>query len=149
MIWDLENRNILCKERKEEFINDLRKIGLESRVKPSTEGQVATSSNEEQGMRKEGKSETDLTPVEIQARGPEAIKAYNEALEEGKTEVKQGRVIFVGLEGVGKTSTINSLLRKGFNPIHVITVSIATTTVCTQDDADETTLKEELPDTCK
>ncbi|XP_071943854.1 uncharacterized protein [Antedon mediterranea] len=59
MIWDLEQRKILCKERKEEFINDLRKIGLESRVKPPTEGQVATSSNEEQGMRKEVKSETD------------------------------------------------------------------------------------------
>ncbi|XP_071952338.1 uncharacterized protein [Antedon mediterranea] len=89
----------------------------------------------------------DLTPVEIQARGPEAYRAYNEALEEGKTEVKQGRVIFVGLEGVGKTSTINALLRKGFNPKHDITDAIATTTVCTQDDVDETTLKEELPDT--
>ncbi|XP_071944699.1 uncharacterized protein [Antedon mediterranea] len=89
----------------------------------------------------------DLTPVEIQARGPEAVRAFNEALKEGKTEVKQGRVIFVGLEGVGKTSTINALLKKSFNPNHDITDAIATTTVCTQDDVDETTLKEELPDT--
>ncbi|XP_071954586.1 uncharacterized protein [Antedon mediterranea] len=77
MIWDLENRKILCKERKEEFINDLRKIGLESRVKPLTEGQVATSSYEEQGRRKTVKSEIgtadDNTPAEIRCR---AIKRF-------------------------------------------------------------------------
>ncbi|XP_071945975.1 uncharacterized protein [Antedon mediterranea] len=91
-----------------------------------------------------------LTPAEILARGPEAVKAFNEALKNGKTEVKQGRTIFVGLERVGKTSTINSLLGKGFCSKQDITDAISTTRVCsTQEDADETKWKEQSLETSK
>ncbi|XP_071945226.1 uncharacterized protein [Antedon mediterranea] len=58
MILDLEQRKIICEEKIEEFINNLRQVGLEARVTSLTEGQVATSSNDEQAMRKGVKSET-------------------------------------------------------------------------------------------
>ncbi|XP_071950866.1 uncharacterized protein [Antedon mediterranea] len=90
-----------------------------------------------------------VAPWEIQARGPEAVKAFNEALLEGETEVSQGRTIFVGLEGVGKTSTINSLLRKSFNPKHDITDAIATTRVCTQESVDDIILEEKSQETAE
>ncbi|XP_071952312.1 uncharacterized protein [Antedon mediterranea] len=124
------------KERRKDEYDDSKSSGSNRRP----EGNIESDDDKCVAFASKRRPE-DLTPVEIQARGPEAIRAYNEALEEGETEVKQGRVIFVGLEGVGKTSTINALLRKGFNPKHDITDAIATT-VCTQDDVDETTLKE-------
>ncbi|XP_071945879.1 uncharacterized protein [Antedon mediterranea] len=80
-------------------------------------------------------------PEEILARGPDAVKAFQNALEEGQTEFNQGRTIFVGLENVGKTSTINSLLRKEFNPLHIITDAMVKTMVCTPDPSNKEMLK--------
>ncbi|XP_071950764.1 uncharacterized protein [Antedon mediterranea] len=88
-------------------------------------------------------------PEEILARGPDAVKAFQNALEEGQTEFNQGRTIFVGLENVGKTSTINSLLRKEFNPLHIITDAMVKTTVCTPDASNKEMLKETTHDICK
>ncbi|XP_071944295.1 uncharacterized protein [Antedon mediterranea] len=88
-------------------------------------------------------------PEEILARGPDAVKAFQNALEEGQTEFNQGRTIFVGLENVGKTSTINSLLRKEFNPLHIITDAMVKTTVCTPDASNKEMLKETTQDICK
>ncbi|XP_033097348.1 uncharacterized protein LOC117101488, partial [Anneissia japonica] len=55
--------------------------------------------------------QTGIVPTEILARGPKAVEAFNDALAEGETEVNQGRTVFMGLERVGKTSTIKSFLR--------------------------------------
>ncbi|XP_071950767.1 uncharacterized protein [Antedon mediterranea] len=85
-------------------------------------------------------------PEEILARGPDAVKAFQNALEDGQTEFNQGRTIFVGLENVGKTSTINSLLRKEFNPVHIITDAMVKTTVCTPDASNKEMLKETTQD---
>ncbi|XP_033098957.1 uncharacterized protein LOC117102686 [Anneissia japonica] len=87
-----------------------------------------------------------IIPMEIQARGPEALKAFNEALQEGETEVYQARTLFLGLERVGKSSTIDSFLRKPFNPDKHITDAIATTKVCTQDLQNELEWKETAND---
>ncbi|XP_071944141.1 NLR family CARD domain-containing protein 4-like [Antedon mediterranea] len=58
MIIDLEQRQILCGERKEEFINKLNKIGLASTMKCLTQVNVPNTSKTEQGTQKEFKSET-------------------------------------------------------------------------------------------
>ncbi|XP_033106833.1 probable serine/threonine-protein kinase roco5 [Anneissia japonica] len=94
--------------------------------------------------RKEQKEEllklllTGIVPLEILSRGTEALKAFNEALAEGEAEVDQGRTIFIGLERVGKTSTIKSFLNITFNPHEEITDAIADiTTVCSEDLHDE------------
>ncbi|XP_033095502.1 uncharacterized protein LOC117100061 [Anneissia japonica] len=55
--------------------------------------------------------QTGMVPMEILARGHEAMEAFNDALAEGEAEVNQGRTVFMGLERVGKTSTIKSFLR--------------------------------------
>ncbi|XP_071950874.1 uncharacterized protein [Antedon mediterranea] len=81
-------------------------------------------------------------PAEILARGPEALKAFRDALAEGQTEVNEGRIVVIGLERVGKTSVINSLLRKPFNQEEEITDAMATTKVCTHDPDDETLWEE-------
>ncbi|XP_033127138.1 uncharacterized protein LOC117124908 [Anneissia japonica] len=82
-------------------------------------------------------------PIEILARGPKAQKAFNEALSEGETEVNHGTTIFLGLERVGKTSTIGSFLKHPFNANEDITDAIANTrTVIPQESSDELYWKE-------
>ncbi|XP_071955473.1 uncharacterized protein [Antedon mediterranea] len=178
LIMDLQYRQIICEEEEimDEFVNALKGLGLHRAVRslvkdvqiPVTlkrrkridvdEGQPSSSKRDEYSSQEIMNHYIDLlnslhkykesTPAEILSRGPEALKAFNEALKEGETEVKQGRTIFVGLERVGKTSTINSLLRKDFNAKQEITDAIATTKlVCTQDAADETMLEEKSQDT--
>ncbi|XP_033116664.1 uncharacterized protein LOC117116683 [Anneissia japonica] len=85
-------------------------------------------------------------PTEILARGPEAMKAFNDALAEGEAEVNQGRTVFMGLERVGKTSTIKSFLRNTFDPHEGITDAIANTTVCTHESHNELNWKKTSPD---
>ncbi|XP_033110686.1 uncharacterized protein LOC117111803 [Anneissia japonica] len=85
-------------------------------------------------------------PMEILARGHEAMEAFNDALAEGEAEVNQGRTVFMGLERVGKTSTIKSFLRNTFDPNEGITDAIANTTVCTHELHDELNWKETSPD---
>ena len=48
-------------------------------------------------------------PLEILARGPDALKAYNEAIQTGEKRVYQTRLMLVGQERVGKTSLKKSL----------------------------------------
>ncbi|XP_033115048.1 uncharacterized protein LOC117115390 [Anneissia japonica] len=88
-------------------------------------------------------------PMEILARGHEAMEAFNDALAEGEAEVNQGRTVFMGLERVGKTSTIKSFLRNTFDPNEDITDAIANTKVCTHELHDELNWKEAPPDHCK
>ncbi|XP_033099852.1 uncharacterized protein LOC117103422 [Anneissia japonica] len=90
--------------------------------------------------------QTGIVPTEILARGPEALEAFNDALAEGETEVNQGKTVFLGLERVGKTSTIKSFLRNIFDPNEGITDAIANTTVCTHEWHDELNWEETSPE---
>ncbi|XP_033117692.1 uncharacterized protein LOC117117491 [Anneissia japonica] len=90
--------------------------------------------------------QTENVPMEILARGHEAMEAFNDALAEGEAEINQGRTVFMGLERVGKTSTIKSFLRNTFDPNEDITDAIANTTVCTHEFHDELNWKETSPD---
>ncbi|XP_071945074.1 uncharacterized protein [Antedon mediterranea] len=91
MILDLEERRIICEEKIEEFINNLRQVGLESSVTLLTEGQVATRrSNEEQGMRKRFKS------------GTERVATCSNDEEQGmRKRFKSGQVATSSNEGQG------------------------------------------------
>ena len=51
----------------------------------------------------------DEAPVEIVARGPEALHAYHKACESGTQPVYRTRLMFVGQDRVGKTSLMKSL----------------------------------------
>ena len=53
--------------------------------------------------------------MEIHARGPLAVKAYNKALKEGKVRVKRIPVMLVGQERTGKTSLKKSLKGETFD----------------------------------
>ena len=48
-------------------------------------------------------------PLEILARGPEALRAYKEAMRAGQKKIYQTRLMLVGQERVGKTSLKKSL----------------------------------------
>ena len=48
-------------------------------------------------------------PLEIIARGPEALRAYKEAMRAGQKKIYQTRLMLVGQERVGKTSLKKSL----------------------------------------
>ena len=51
-------------------------------------------------------------PLEILARGPEAFKAYNEAVKTGEKKIYRTRLMLVGQERVGKTSLKKTLTGK-------------------------------------
>ena len=51
-------------------------------------------------------------PLEILARGPEALKAYNEAVKTGEKKIYRTRLMLVGQERVGKTSLKKTLIGK-------------------------------------
>ncbi|PFX27496.1 hypothetical protein AWC38_SpisGene7817 [Stylophora pistillata] len=65
-------------------------------------------------------------PVEIFARGPQALEAYNRAIEEGKTSVKRVPIMLIGQGQSGKTSLKRSLKGEEFNPDESSTVGIET-----------------------
>ncbi|XP_033095735.1 uncharacterized protein LOC117100243 [Anneissia japonica] len=54
-------------------------------------------------------------PSEILARGGDALKAYNDAKENGTMTVVNSRIKFLGKEGSGKTCCIKAMLGKEFN----------------------------------
>ncbi|XP_071948801.1 uncharacterized protein [Antedon mediterranea] len=120
MILDFEQRKIICEEKIEEFINNLRQVGLGARVTPLTKGSELT--------------------FEIAARELDFQEAYNEALKEGKVKVNLGMLKVIGQEGVGKTCLINACLGKEFEKDHNITDGIAVirtaSTTWTEDTAD-------------
>ena len=63
-------------------------------------------------------------PEEINSRGPLAVKAYNKALNEGKTRFKRFPIMVIGQDRSGKTSLKNSMMGKPFNPDEDSTVGI-------------------------
>ena len=65
-------------------------------------------------------------PSEIYARGPQAVKAYDKALKEGKACIKRIPVMFIGQERTGKTSLKKSLKGEHFNAKEESTVGIET-----------------------
>ncbi|KAL9956222.1 hypothetical protein ACROYT_G037669 [Oculina patagonica] len=65
-----------------------------------------------------------LVPPEIRARGPLALAAYTNALDEGKTCVKRVPVMLTGQNRSGKTSLKKSLKGQVFNPDEDSTVGI-------------------------
>ncbi|XP_033111341.1 poly [ADP-ribose] polymerase tankyrase-like isoform X2 [Anneissia japonica] len=68
-------------------------------------------------------------PSEILARGPDAVKAFKDALENGEITVVNSRLMFLGNEGSGKTSCVKAMLGKEFNENEPSTNGIVTTTV--------------------
>ena len=65
-----------------------------------------------------------MTPLEIELRGPRALKAYFKALEEGKTRVRRLPLMLIGQDRSGKTSLKKSLKGIPFNPHEDRTVAI-------------------------
>ena len=57
-----------------------------------------------------------IVPGEIIARGPEAKRAYQNALRNGKVKVYRGRIMFIGQDRAGKTSLKKHLLGLPFDP---------------------------------
>ena len=57
-----------------------------------------------------------IVPGEIIARGPEAKRAYENALKNGKVKVYRGRIMFIGQDRAGKTSLKKHLLGLPFDP---------------------------------
>ena len=55
-------------------------------------------------------------PSEINARGPEAKRAYENALRNGKVKVYRGRIMLIGQDRAGKTSLKKNLLGLPFDP---------------------------------
>ena len=57
-----------------------------------------------------------IVPSEIIARGPEAKRAYENALKNGKVKVYYARIMLIGQDGAGKTSLKKHLLGLPFDP---------------------------------
>ncbi|XP_033095850.1 uncharacterized protein LOC117100310 [Anneissia japonica] len=70
-----------------------------------------------------------IVPGELLARGPEAIKAFTYEVQNGKITMVNSRVMFLGKEGVGKTSCVRSMLAKEFKKEVPSTDGIVATTV--------------------
>ncbi|XP_044166090.1 uncharacterized protein LOC122950038 [Acropora millepora] len=69
------------------------------------------------GVSKDGLGDDKIvTPLEINLRGPRALKAYNKALTEGKTRLKRVPIMLIGQDRSGKTSLKKSLQGLQFNP---------------------------------
>ena len=64
--------------------------------------------------------------MEIYARGPEAVEAYNKALTGGKACIKRIPVMLIGQERTGKTSLKKSLKGENFNEKEESTIGIET-----------------------
>ncbi|XP_033107208.1 uncharacterized protein LOC117109074 [Anneissia japonica] len=55
----------------------------------------------------------DMTlPAQIKARGKDAVTAFVNEIEKGEMTLVNSRVMFLGKEGAGKTSLVNSILGK-------------------------------------
>ncbi|XP_033124957.1 uncharacterized protein LOC117123215, partial [Anneissia japonica] len=68
-------------------------------------------------------------PAQIKARGKDAVTAFVNEIEKGEMTLVNSRVMFLGKEGAGKTSLVNSILGKQFNKNEPSTNGIVTTTV--------------------
>ena len=65
-----------------------------------------------------------LVPLEILARGPSALEAYNKALADGQTTVRRVPIMLIGQDRAGKTSLKKSLKGICLNPEEDSTVGI-------------------------
>ena len=65
-----------------------------------------------------------IAPLEIIARGPLTVQAYQKALAEGKTSVKRLPIMLIGQGQSGKTSLKRSLKGERFNPEETSTTGI-------------------------
>ena len=63
-------------------------------------------------------------PPEILARGPQAQRAYERALQIGKVKVYRGRIMILGQGRAGKTSLKKSLLGLPFDPQENSTIGV-------------------------
>ena len=63
-------------------------------------------------------------PAEIRGRGPEAERAFQNAMKSGKVKVYRGRIMLLGQDRAGKTSLKNSLLGLPFDPEEESTVGV-------------------------
>ena len=70
------------------------------------------------------KDEASSVPAEIRARGPEAERAFQKAMKNGKVEVYRGRIMLLGQDRAGKTSLKKSLLGLPFDPEEDSTVGV-------------------------
>ncbi|XP_033122188.1 uncharacterized protein LOC117121184 [Anneissia japonica] len=68
-------------------------------------------------------------PAQIKARGKDAVNAFLNEIEKGEMTLVNSRVMFLGKEGAGKTSLVNSILGKQFDENEPSTCGIVTTTV--------------------
>ena len=65
-----------------------------------------------------------IAPLEISARGPLTVQAYQKALAEGNTRVKRLPIMLIGQGQSGKTSLKRSLKGERFNPEETSTTGI-------------------------
>ncbi|XP_068754008.1 uncharacterized protein [Montipora capricornis] len=72
----------------------------------------------------QGKKKESSVPLEILARGPKAVYAYQNAMQTGKVEVYRGRIMLLGQDRAGKTSLKKSLLGLPFDPWQESTVGV-------------------------
>ncbi|XP_044171704.1 LOW QUALITY PROTEIN: uncharacterized protein LOC114948667 [Acropora millepora] len=93
-----------------------------------------------------------VTPPEINLRGPRALEAYNRALTEGRTRVRRIPIMLIGQDRSGKTSLKKSLQGLKFNPSEDSTVGIdvdpsyfkVTTEIWKTGEKDQAANKEEM-----
>ncbi|XP_033124951.1 uncharacterized protein LOC117123205 [Anneissia japonica] len=69
-----------------------------------------------------------ILPAQIKVRGKDAVTAFVNEIEKGEMTLVNNRVMFLGKEGAGKTSLVNSILGKQFNENEPSTCGILTTT---------------------
>ncbi|XP_068753876.1 uncharacterized protein [Montipora capricornis] len=97
------------------FMNEI--IALQSE---ETEVSLAVSHANVEDRRSSGSS----VPLEIQARGSEAVYAFQKAMQTGKVKVYRGRIMLLGQDRAGKTSLKKSLLGLPFDPWQESTVGV-------------------------
>ncbi|XP_033126242.1 uncharacterized protein LOC117124203 [Anneissia japonica] len=86
------------------------------------------------------------TPSEILARGPDAVKAFKDALKNGEITVVNSRLMFLGQEGSGKTSCVKAMLGKVFDKEEPSTDGIVTTKTVFQTVGEDYSIWEEQKD---
>ncbi|XP_033115615.1 uncharacterized protein LOC117115793 isoform X2 [Anneissia japonica] len=88
-------------------------------------------------------------PEAILARGSEALKVFNEELQEGRITVNHARLMVTGKEGVGKTCLVNTLLERTFNEEEPSTDGIVLTTAFQTTDISSVWKEAEDMDECE
>ncbi|XP_033106066.1 uncharacterized protein LOC117108213, partial [Anneissia japonica] len=86
------------------------------------------------------------TPSEILARGPDAVKAFKDALKNGEITVVNSRLMFLGQEGSGKTSCVKAMLGEEFDKEEPSTDGIVTTKTVFQTVGEDYSIWEEQKD---